>query len=334
MYLIFWPRKRAHRSIPRFTSTAMTRDRPIEMVTQKPQRMALRIRDALSEGVARGIARSGIILMVSYLLVSLLQTGFIQLVTSAYLPLGAVTTPGMTETPVGPGPGTQLPELVSAQAAAIAGFTGGVLTVPVQIVSIRTLVSTYRSRIPEELIFHRLGWATVNALFGSWLLFFFGLLIFLLSFGGGFWVLLTVLSESTLGTLVSTWPGRGLLVVIGLVLLFPVVFFTVSMAFLRQEIAIRDKNLFHAAIQSWRLTSGSRIRLVVLTLLLLIPHSVFAGLIFELLSPTYAQYIVILESAVITVITQGIMAIAYIQLTEEPVEMLFEFDTDAETEHR
>lgn len=318
---------------PLSVSESIAKDRPIEMVTQKPQRMALRIRDALSDGVPRGIARSGIILMVSYFLVSLLQTGLIQVVTSTYLPLGAVTTPGMTETPVGPDPGAQLPELVSAQAAAIAGFTGGVLTTPVQIVSVRTLVSKYRSRIPEELIFHRLGWATVNTLLGSWLLFFFELLIFLLSFGGGFWVLFTVFGGSTLGALVSTWPGRGLLAVIGLVLLFPVAFFAVSMTFLRQEIAVRDKNLFRAAIQSWRLTSGNRIRLIMLSLLLLIPHSVLAGLVFQLI-PAYAQYVVILETAVVTVITQGIMAVAYIQLTDDSVEMLLEFDTDAEAEHR
>lgn len=303
------------------------------MVTQKTLRMALQICRAIFNGVTRGIARSGLILMVSYFVVSLLQMGFIQIVTSTYLPLGGVTTPGIAETPVGPGPGTQLPALVSAQAAAIAGFTGGVLTVPVQIVSIRTLVSTYRSRIPEELIFHRLGWATVNALFGSWLLFFLELLIFLLSFGGGFWLLSTVFDSSTLGSLISTWPGRGLLVVIGLVLLFPVILFAVSMTFLRQEIAVRDENLFRAAIRSWRLTSRNRIRLIVLTLLLLIPHSVLAGLIFQLL-PNYAQYIVILESAVVTVITQGIMAVVYIQLTEEPVEMMLDSRVDADAEER
>lgn len=128
--------------------------------------MTLRVRSALAEGFRRAFRRNGVLLIVAYLLMTLLQSGLYWLIIITALPLGGLSAPASGGQ--APNPGTQLSPTLMLGALPIAMVTGGVLTIPVRIVMARTLVSRLTNRIPEEVVFHRLGWATVNRLVASW----------------------------------------------------------------------------------------------------------------------------------------------------------------------
>lgn len=274
--------------------------------------MTIRVRRTLTNGFPRAFRRNGLILIGVYLLISLLQGGLVWMVATTALPLGAVSPPPASGGQV-PSPGTQLPPLISAQAVLIATFTGGVLTVPITIIAIRTLVSRFTDHIPEEFVFHRLGWATINSFLGTWLVSIVVGVITIISFGLAGWGLFTVADQATLGYLIGTWPGRALLVSAGLVLLLPAAFLGVSLIFVGQEVAVKDKNVIGAIVGSWRLARHNRLRLFALALLPFIPQMIFSFVVFEFLTPVPAQILSIVETAIFQIIVLAIMARAYVQ---------------------
>lgn len=281
--------------------------------------MTLRVHATLSNGISRAFSRNGLVLIGVYLFVSLLQGGLVWAITTTVIPLGTPTVPsvpGETGT-VGLAPGSQLPALVSLQAALMAMFTGGLLTIPVQVIALRILVSNYSDRIPDEFIFHRLGWATLNSFIGSWLVSLSFLLVTSIILGTGFWVLFTVLDQATTAYLIGAWLGRFLLIAFGFMLLLPSGFLGVSLIFVGQEIAIRDKNVLKALVGSWRLSRHNRLRLLVLAVIPMIPQTVISYALFAVLPPIPAQVVAIFETAIVNIVVLAIMARAYVQAGDD-----------------
>lgn len=272
--------------------------------------MALRIRRALANGVPRTFRRNGWILAGAYLVVTLVQTGFVLMVATTALPLGAGAGPGAGSGM--PSPGTRLPPLVSFLAVALASLTGGVLTVPVTVVGTRTLVSEYTDRVPEEFVFHRLGWATLNCLAGSWLVAAATGLLAVALLGVASWGVTSLAGEGALFALFETWPGRAVLVAGALVLLLPSAFLSVALVFVGQEVAVKDKNVLGAAVGSWRLARHNWLRLFALLLVAFVPQLLFSVVATRLLSPTPAQLLIAVESSVFQIAVLAVLARAYV----------------------
>jgi hypothetical protein len=289
------------------------------MISYMVSSMALRVRTALKNGLRRASTRNGLLLVGVYLVVSLLQGGLVYAVTTTVVPLGpptVPTVPGEAGT-VGPTPGSQLPALVSLQAALLMSFTGGLLTIPVQVIAHRTFVSERTDQVPDEFIFHRLGWATLNSFVGSWLVSLAFLIVAGLCVGVGFWGLFSAAGPATTAFLLGGWPGWVLLAVFGLVLLVPSVLLGVSLIFVGQEIAVRDKNAISALASSWRLTRGHRLRLLVLAVLPMIPQTLVSFGLFAVLPPVPAQFIALAETGVVNIVVLAIMARAYVQTGDD-----------------
>ncbi|SFS54646.1 hypothetical protein [Halostagnicola kamekurae] len=278
--------------------------------------MTLRVRTALKNGLRRAFTRNGLLLVGVYLVVNLLQGGLVYAVTTTVVPLGPPTIPGETGG-VSPTPGSQLPALVSLQAALLVSFTGGLLTIPIQVIAHRTFVSEWTDQIPDEFIFHRLGWTTLNSFVGSWLVSLSFLIVAGLCVGVGFWGLFSVAVPSTTAFLLGDWLGRLLLAVFGLVLLVPSVLLGVSLIFVGQEIAVRDKNVISALASSWRLTRGHRLRLLMLAVLPMILQLVVSYGLFAVLPPLPAQFIALIETGVVNLVVLAIMARAYVQTEDD-----------------
>lgn len=282
--------------------------------------MDLHIPNALTDGFWRALQRNSWILIGTYLLVSLLQGGLVWMVATSVLPLGA--SPGASGGQM-LDPGSQLPPLVSLPAVFIASLMGGFLTVPVMVIANRTLVSQFTENVPEEFVLHRLGWATINSFLGSWLVSIAVGSLTIILFGLGGWGLFTWADQATLGYLIGTWPGRALLIGTCLVLLFPSAYLGLGLIFVGQEVAVKDKNVISAVRGSWRLARYNRLRLFVLVLLLFTVQMILSFATFELLGPTSAQVVSLLETAIIQLIVIAIMARAYVQVcTTEEINQL------------
>lgn len=277
--------------------------------------MSLSVRSTLADGFPRAFRRNGWILIGVYFLVSLLQGGLVWMVATTALPLGTVSPPPAPGGQV-PSPGTQLPPLISVQAVLIATFTGGFLTVPVTVIAIRTLVSQFTDQIPEEFVFHRLGWATVNSFLGTWLVSIVVGILTIVLFVFASWGLFAVVDQALLGYLIGTWPGRALLVGACLVLLLPSAFLGVNLIFVGQEVAVKDKNVIGAIVGSWRLARHNRLRLFVLALLPFVIQMIFSFGVFEFLPPVPAQIVSVVETAIFQIVVLAIMARAYVQSHE------------------
>lgn len=103
--------------------------------------------------------------------------------------------------------------------------------------------------------------------------------------------------------------------VASLVLLLPTAVFGIGVAFFSQEVAIRDKGVRGALVGSWRLTRGHRLRLGVLIFVPLVIHGILGMVLSLLATGALSQGIVVVETAIATVLIQGIMAVAYLEIS-------------------
>lgn len=289
--------------------------------------MTLALRETLRAGVARVWTRNGRVLIIAYLIVILLQSGFIWMVSTTYLPLGS-GTPVLPTPRTGPMPGTSPPALAVGGSIVLAIVAGGFLTVPVYIVAARTMVSRHTDRIPDEFVFHNMGWATLHAFLGSWVV---SILVLLLALGclvPIVFLLRAVLDHSTELWLIGRWPGRIAIVLLVLVLLLPSVFLGLSLLFVCQEISIKDKNLIDAITGSWRCCRGNRLRLLVLVLLsfflyICVSMISFVGLPMVIEpDPVLLQIVYTVGASVIQITMITIMARAYVQVHDGDVTII------------
>lgn len=116
-----------------------------------------------------------------------------------------------------------------------------------------------------------------------------------------------------------------LLTAVGLLLLVvPGVFLAVTFLFVRQEIAVRDASAVDALADSWSLTGGNRIE-VLLILLVLLALAVVAALPSVILgdvSPTATALVGIVLSTLTTVFGLAIVSRAYAHLDADRAERL------------
>lgn len=282
--------------------------------------MALRIRTAIRDGIAHALTRNGLVLTGLYLLATVFQMGLIYVVGTTYVPPSPETA---AAPPAGstPAAGSALPPIVSALATGLGSLTGGLLTIPVSIIGIRTFVSDRTDVIPEEFVFHRLARASVTA-FGA------GLVVALAYFVAMFLPLIAVfvaaafLPGSATTWIASTWPGRavGALTVLAFVIPAAVVF--VSLLFVTHEIAVKDRGLVDGLRGSWSVTQGNRLRLLGLYLVILIPQIVLFVPASVLLPSAFGQELVTAVTVPLSIATMSVIAHAYVQLSDEARDSL------------
>ncbi|EMA51747.1 hypothetical protein [Halococcus thailandensis] len=215
--------------------------------------MTLDIDVAIRRGFSRTFTRNGLLLIGAFLVFSLVsavlvQTASLQLVErlndlAAQTPTpgpgtggGAGTPPPTAGDPAGAQPlALPIPLIVAAPLAALTPFVGEAL----RIVAVRTLVSQHTDSIPRAFARENIVWATLNGFIG-------GIVV-------GFIIII-----------------GGIVGLIGLLIGGPLVaaFFATSFFFVRQEIAVENKNFIDALTDSWRLTSGHRIGLFALAVVI------------------------------------------------------------------
>lgn len=174
---------------------------------------------------------------------------------------------------------TQLSYLDSLSVPALLAI-GGVLAIvaeAIRIVAVRTFVSAETESIPRELMTRRLGWAILNGVIGG--------------------------------------IAVGILIVVGLFLLvLPGIFLAIAFLFLRQEIAVADKNFVEAMSGSWNLTAGNRIELFALVVFLVVISIVVSVVIGFLGSSVAVDAVSIVTGTAVLVYSVAVISRAYDQL--------------------
>jgi hypothetical protein len=259
--------------------------------------MTLDIGQTLNEGLSRLTARTGLLLVVVFLVIGVVSTVAQQSLNVAVLETLVTSSEAAgpnAESPVQPDVAQMLQEQLQAQQAA----------------------SPLAVDIP--------------ALFAL-------LLVFLFAFGAEAATMVAIrifagqqaepVSADTTENLVSvTLNGfvGGIVVAtivsIGLLLfILPGVFLYVSFLFLRQEIALENRSFIDALAESWKVTKGSRLQLVGLVAIL----SVLAGiaLVPTLLGPVAGTAVSLIVGPAIGVFGIAVTTRAYTQLTEVSEEV-------------
>jgi hypothetical protein len=254
--------------------------------------MSLDISDALSDGLSRTTERSGLLLMAVFLALGTVNAVSGQTLSAAttrfarrqlaQLPAEA----GPTFDPaMFPGPEqTPFALPVPLPVALLLVLVIAFLAEAVRIVAVRTLVSDETETVPADFATRNIVMATLNG------------------FVGGIVVLI--------------------LVVVGLVFfVVPGVFLALSFFFVRQEIAVEDRNFVDALSASWSLTSGHRLTLFALALLLFVitaAVSLATGSLVGLAGvPVLTTVVTVAVGVVTTVFSIAVACRAYVQLTDE-----------------
>jgi len=130
------------------------------------------------------------------------------------------------------------------------------------------------------------------------------------------------------GIVLATLNGFvGGVVVLGLVavglglFVLPGLFFAVAFYFLRQEVALKNKNFVQAMADSWRLTKGHRLQVFALAaiVVLLSQLGVVAGGAVGFLSTVAGEVVAALVGGVLTAFGAAVVTRAYVQLdADEP----------------
>lgn len=253
--------------------------------------MSLDISDALSDGLNRTFQRNGLLIAVVFVVFGLIDAVAGQTLAAAtarfaeqamsQLPSDAPANPAVTTLPSAEATPLSLPVPLPVALGLVAVLA--FVAEAIRIVSVRTLVSDETETIPDELVSRNLFSATLNG------------------FVGGIVVIILV----AVGLLLLVVPG---------------VFIALSFFFVRQEIAVEDKNFIDALSSSWELTSGHRLALFGLALVLFVVGLVVTavgGLVGFVGIPLLTTVVNILLGSATTVFTVAVAARAYVQLTDE-----------------
>jgi hypothetical protein len=247
--------------------------------------MALRITDALQNGLRRTVSREALGLIVVFLAFQSVSTVVTQSFNRRlFQEFGATTTEGAAAAPFGmAGTGGALPFAVNLPLAPLVGglLVTVVLAEALSILGVRmfareTTVSVSTASLRDGLLL-----ATLNGVAGG----------------------------------ILTWVATG---VGTLLLIIPGVFVAVSLFFVRQEVAIADKNFISALTGSWALTRGVRLKVfglaVLLTIVNLIAGSPAVVLFF--VDPAVALVIGVVLGSVVSVFGLAVVTRAYAQLRD------------------
>jgi hypothetical protein len=124
---------------------------------------------------------------------------------------------------------------------------------------------------------------------------------------------------ATLNGFVGKIVVYGLIFLGGLLLLVPGIFFAVAFFFVRQEVALEDKNFVQAMADSWRFTKGHRIAVFALGLVLVIVTVVAetAGGLVGFVSPLVAQVVTAVLGGLAAAFGAAVATRAYVQLDRD-----------------
>jgi hypothetical protein len=169
---------------------------------------------------------------------------------------------------------------------AIAGLIVlGLLGEAVAIVAVRVFATERTDAIPRELLTDNIILATLNGIVGKLIV--------------------------------------GVLILLGLVLLvIPGIVLAILFFFLRQEIAIEDKNFVQAMADSWRITRGNRVEVFVIAAALFVVsqlESVTASAL-ELVSTTAGAIGAAIVGGLLTAFGAAVATRAYVQIDEDGAE--------------
>ncbi|MFB6301412.1 MAG: hypothetical protein ABEH78_00910 [Haloferacaceae archaeon] len=189
--------------------------------------------------------------------------------------------PGGAEMPMGGAPGPVIP--VSPLVAAGIGAVFALLSAFLTVGALRIFLTDEREHLPTEAFTRRIGWVLLNVVIGG--------IVF------------------------------GLAVAIGLVLLIvPGVFLMVALAFWTVVVVDEDTSFVTGFRRSWRLTSGRRLRLFLLGLVVLVivfvvnlAFGAIGGLL-GFFTPVLGVVVGQIGGAFTTVFTWAALAAAYRQL--------------------
>ncbi|WP_318567423.1 hypothetical protein [Salinigranum marinum] len=270
--------------------------------------MSLDISKALSDGFSRTFERNGLLLMLVFLAFGAVNAVAGQTLSAAaarfarqqleQLPPGAMAGPTGPAGPAAAFPGAEQTPLalpIPLPAAIVTALFIALVAEAVRIVAVRTLVSDETERIPESFVSRNIVMATLNG------------------FVGGIVVLILV----AVGLLFLVVPG---------------VFLAISFFFVRQEIAVEDQNFVDALSASWELTSGNRLGLFGLALVLVVIGlvvSAVAGAVGFAGIAILTTAVTTVVGAVTTVFSVAVAARAYDQL-KYPSDTVGHGDTGSE----
>ncbi|WP_372911079.1 hypothetical protein [Salinigranum sp.] len=269
--------------------------------------MPLDISDALSDGLDRTFQRNGLLLVVAFVVFGLADAVAGQTLAAAtarfaeqaieQLPQDASTPQTVTGLPSAEATPLSLPLPLPAALGLVAVLA--FVAEAVRIVAVRTLVSDETETVRDEFVSRNLLSATLNG------------------FVGGVVVLI--------------------LVAVGLVfLVVPGVYLAIAFFFVRQEIAVEDRNFVEALSASWERTSGHRLRLFGLALVVFLVGVVVTavgGVVGFVGVPLLTTLVTVLLGAVTVVFGVAVTCRAYVQLSDaDDADRDVDVDTDEESE--
>jgi hypothetical protein len=265
--------------------------------------MGIDIGQALREGASRTAAKNGLLLAVLFAGIALLtailwNTLFLRAVELG-LELIQTASPeelGLTQQEYQ----EQLEATREVQSFASESMTigvplsvaaGGVLATAlfaeaVSIIAVRIFSTETVSQVSRELVTDKILFATVNGFIGS----------------------------------LVVWG----LIIIGLPLLvLPGIFFAVAFYFVRQEIALKNKNFIQAMADSWRITKGNRIEVLLLGFILIVVSQLepATSAVVSVVSTPAGAVVGSLVGGLLTAFGAAVVTRAYVQIggdTEPP----------------
>ncbi len=275
--------------------------------------MGLDIGQALREGASRTAARNGLILAAIFAGITLLTTVLLQTLSVAILDSMLTVFQGASPEELGVSQ-AEYDEIITEFEASLetiqetvpfalglsAGAAlGGLLTVvilaeAVSIIAVRVFASDETETIPSELATDNILLATLNGFVGAivvWGLIVLGLAFFIV-------------------------PG----------LLLAVLFY-----FVRQEIAVKNKNFVQAMADSWRLTKGHRIEVFLIGFVLVLVSQLeqVSSAVVGLLSTTGGVLVAAAVGGLLSAFGAAVATRAYVQIDGEAGDSM---GTDAEEE--
>jgi hypothetical protein len=153
----------------------------------------------------------------------------------------------------------------------------------IRLVAIRVFVSHETESIPRALVTRNLGWAVLNGVVGGII--------------------------------------AGILIAVASIfLIIPGIFLAISFLFLRQEIAVEDKNFVEALSGSWELTSGNRLELFVLVVVLVLIGPIVSFVIGLAGNSAPVAILEIVATSLVLTYTVAVVSRAYDQLRGERVQ--------------
>jgi hypothetical protein len=259
--------------------------------------MTLDIGQTLKEGFSRLTARTGILLFVVFLVIGVVSTVVQQSLNIAVLETLVTSSEAAgpnAESPVPPDVAEMLREQLQVQQAAsplavdipalvalLLVFLLALGAETATMIAIRVFASQRADPVSADTTENLLS-VTLNGFVG--------------------------------GIVIAALVGIGLLLFV-----VPGVFLYVSFLFLRQEIALEDRNFIDALAESWKLTKGSRLSLVGLVAILTIVGGI--TLVPALLDPIARTAVTLVLGPAVGLFGVAVTTRAYTQLSEAAEEV-------------